>query len=180
MTRTQSLKGKTLQELVQALSIKMDNELKIFLQSFKELENLFQALPITDTQVQQLKAILSGIQKNSTDLALYDSITHALNARAGKWFVFNQQPSGIAKIDIYDLRQANKVYGATVVDSELQKLAHHLMSIFILDKGDFLHRSPGSDEFKIYSMLKTPQEIRTLLTKPYIDQEMNSLLTWDF
>ena len=33
----------------------MDNELKIFLQSFKELENLFQALPISENQVQELK-----------------------------------------------------------------------------------------------------------------------------
>ena len=49
--------------LVRALSLKMDNELKIFLQSFRELENLFQALPITEPQDQQLKAILSGIQK---------------------------------------------------------------------------------------------------------------------
>lgn len=63
----------------------MDNELKIFLQSFKELENLFQALPITETQIQQLKGFLSGIQKNAKNLALYDSITHALNARAMKW-----------------------------------------------------------------------------------------------
>jgi GGDEF domain-containing protein/2'-5' RNA ligase len=180
MTRTKSLKGISLQELVEALSIKMDNELKIFLQSFKELENLFQALPITNTQVQQLKGILSGIQKNAEGLALFDSITHALNARAGKWFLFNQQLKGIAKIDIYDLRQANKVYGASAVDLELHNLAYQFMSIFTLDKGDFLHRSPGSDEFKIFSILKTPQEIRALLTKPYLDQEMNSLLTWDF
>jgi GGDEF domain-containing protein/2'-5' RNA ligase len=180
MMRTKSLKGSTLQGLVEALSIRMDNELKIFLQSFKELENLFQVLPITDTQVQQLKRILSRIQKNAQDLALYDSITRALNARAGKWFLFNQQLKGIAKIDIYDLRQANKVYGVSVVDLELHKLAYQFMSIFTLENGDFLHRSPGSDEFKIYSLLKTPQEIRALLTKPYMDQEMNSLLTWDF
>jgi hypothetical protein len=180
MMRTTSLKGMTLQELVESLSIKMDNELKIFLQSFKELENLFQALPITDTQVQQLKDILSGIQKNAEDLALYDSITHALNARAGKWFLIDQELKGMAKIDIYDLRQANKEFGAETVDLELHKLAYLFMSIFTLDKGDFLHRSPGSDEFKIYSMLKMPQEIRLLLTKPYADQEMNSLLTWDF
>lgn len=180
MMRIRSLRGIPLQELVEALSIKMDNELKIFLQSFKELENLFRALPIIDPQVQQLKNILFGIQKNAQNLALYDSITHALNARAGKWFLFDQQLAGIAKIDIYDLRQANKVYGAEVVDLELHKLARQFMSIFTLEKGDFLHRSPGSDEFKVYSLLKTPHEIRALLTKPYADQEMNSLLTWDF
>ena len=61
----------------------MDNELKIFLQAFKELEILFQALPITETQFQKLKGILSGILKNAKNLALYDSITHALNSRAG-------------------------------------------------------------------------------------------------
>ncbi len=54
------------------------------------------------------------------------------------------------------------------------------MSIFTLDKGDFVCRSPGSDEFRILSMSKTPQEIRLLLTKPYLDQEQDSLLTWDF
>jgi len=180
MTYPKFLKSSTLQELVEALSIKMDNELKVFLQSFRELENLFQALPITDTQVGRLKGMLSGIQKNAENLALYDSITHALNARAAKWFLSNQQLKGIAKIDIYDLRQANKVFGAAAVDLELHKLSHQFMSIFTLEQGDFLHRSPGSDEFKIFSIWKTPQEIKALLTKPYIDQEVNSLLPWDF
>jgi GGDEF domain-containing protein/2'-5' RNA ligase len=180
MRNTKFLKGNNLQELVEALSVQMDNELKIFLQSFKEVENLFQALPITDTQVGQLKEVLAGIQTNAQHLALYDTITHALNARAGKWLLFNRQLKGIAKIDIYDLRQANKVYGASVVDLELQKLAHQFTSIFTLEEGDFLHRSPGSDEFKIYSLCKTPQEISALLTKPYMDQELSSLLTWDF
>ena len=158
----------------------MDIELKIFLQSFKEAENLFQALPITETQIQRLKSLLSGILENAKNLALYDSITHALNARAGKWLVPNEQIIGMAKIDIYDLRQANKVYGALVVDSELHKLAFQLMSIFTLDKGDFVRRSPGSDEFRILSTSKTPREIKHLLTKPYSDQEMDLLLTWDF
>jgi 2'-5' RNA ligase len=67
-----------------------------------------------------------------------------------------------------------------VVDTELHKLAYQLMSIFTHDKGDFVCRSPGSDEFRILSMSKTPQEIRLLLTKPYLDQERDSLLTWDF
>jgi hypothetical protein len=158
----------------------MDNELKIFLQSFKELENLFQALNLPDPQVGQLKDTLSGIQKNAENLALYDSITHVLNARAGKWFLSNQQLKGIAKIDIYDLRQANKVFGAAAVDLELHKLAYQFMSMFTLEGGDFLHRSPGSDEFKIFSRWKTPQEIKALLINPYIDQEMTSLLPWDF
>jgi GGDEF domain-containing protein len=177
---TKSLKDILLEELVETFSIKMDHELKIFLQSFKELENLFQALPISNTQVQQLKSILSGIQENAQNLALYDSITHALNARAAKWFLFEQPLKGIARIDIYDLRQANKVYGAPVVDVELHKLAYQFMSIFTIDQGDFVHRAPGSDEFKIFSILKTPEEIRLLMTKPYVEQETNSLLTWDF
>ena len=158
----------------------MDNELKIFLQSFKELENLFQALPITDAQFQKLRGILSGILKNAKNLALYDSITHALNARAGRWLVPAEQVKGMAKVDIYDLRQANKVFGALVVDAELHKLAYQFMSIFTTDKGDFVRRSPGSDEFRIFSTTKTPQEIKLLLTRLYTNQEMDSLLTWDF
>lgn len=158
----------------------MDNELKIFLQSFKELENLFQALPITEIQFEQLKGILSGIQKNAKHLALYDSITHALNSRAGKWLIPIDQITGLGKVDVYDLRQANKVYGVSVVDSELHKLAYQFMSIFTLDKGDFVRRSPGSDEFRIFSTSKTPQEIRRLLAKLYANQEVDSLLTWDF
>ncbi len=124
--------------------------------------------------------MLSGIQKTAENLALYDPLTHALNTRAGEWLVPKDQIKGMAKIDIYDLRQANKVYGVAVVDSELHRLAYQLMSIFTLDKGDFVRRSPGSDEFRILSMSKTPQEIRLLLTKPYLDQEQDSLLTWDF
>lgn len=158
----------------------MDNELKIFLQSFKELESLFQALPITETQIQPLKGLLSGIQKNAKNLALYDSITHALNSRAGKWLVSQDHIKGMAKIDIYDLRQANKVYGTSVVDRELHKLAFQFMSIFTLDKGDFVRRSPGSDEFRIFSTSKTPKAIKRLLSKLYANQEADCLLTWDF
>ena len=78
----------------------MDNELKIFLQSFKELENLFQALPISENQIKELKHHVSGILKNAKNLALYDSITHALNARAGKWLIPAEQIRGMAKVDI--------------------------------------------------------------------------------
>ncbi|HEY3476728.1 MAG TPA: GGDEF domain-containing protein [Anaerolineales bacterium] len=158
----------------------MDNEKEIFLRSFRELENLFQALPVSEAQVERLKSLLSGIQRNAETLALYDPLTHALNTRAEEWLVPRDQIKGMAKIDIYDLRQANKVYGVAVVDAELHKLAYMLMSVFTLDKGDFVCRSPGSDEFRVLSTSKTPQEIRLLLTKRYLDQEQDSLLTWDF
>jgi len=133
----------------------MDHELESFLLAFKELENQFQRLPIAESQTQRLRDHLSGIQKLAENLALYDPITHALNTRAGQWLVPNEHIKGMAKIDIYDLRQANKVFGISVVDSELHKLAYHLMSIFTLDKGDFVRRSPGSDEFRIFSTSKT-------------------------
>lgn len=158
----------------------MDNELKIFLQSFKELENLFQALPITEEEIGELKGLISGILKNAKNLALYDSITHALNARAGKWLIPAEQITGMAKVDIYDLRQANKVFGALVVDAELRKLAFQFMSIFSMDAGDFVRRSPGSDEFRIFSTTRTPKEMKRLLSRLYIRQELDSLLTWDY
>src|ERR1043165_671073 len=158
----------------------MDNELKIFLQSFKELENLFQALPLTDGQFQLLKGQLCGIEKNAKHLALYDTITHALNGRAGKWLIPVDQITGMGKVDVYDLRQANKVYGVSIVDAELHKMAYQFMSIFTLDKGDFVRRSPGSDEFRIFSTSKSPQEIKYLLYKLYVAQETDCLLTWDF
>lgn len=159
---------------------KISNEKEIFLRSFRELENQFQVLPIAESQIQQLKRLLSGIQKTAKNLALYDPLTHAFNLRAGEWLVPYDQIKGMAKIDIYDLRQANKVYGVSVVDSELHRLAYRFMSIFTVDKGDFVRRSPGSDEFRIFSTSKTPQEIRLLLTKLYLDQERDSLLPWDF
>ncbi len=158
----------------------MNNELKIFLQSFKELENLFQALPISENQIQELKHHVSGILKNAKNLALYDTITHALNARAGKWLVPEEQIKGMAKVDIYDLRQANKVFGALVVDAELRKLAFQFMSVFSMDTGDFVRRSPGSDEFRIFSTTKTPPELKKLLSKLYARQERDCLLTWDY
>ncbi|HJQ15340.1 MAG TPA: GGDEF domain-containing protein [Anaerolineales bacterium] len=160
--------------------IKTDNEKEIFLRSFKKLENQIQVLPVSQTQIERMKSQISGIQKTAENLALYDPLTHALNTRAGEWLIPKEQIKGMAKIDIYDLRQANKVYGVAAVDSELHKLAYQLMSIFTLDKGDFVRRSPGSDEFRIFSVSKTPQEIRLLLTKSYLDQEQQSLLTWDF
>jgi len=158
----------------------MDNEKEVFLRSFKELENLFQILPVSESQIGRFQSLLSGIQKTAESLALYDPLTHALNIRAGAWLVPTDQIKGMAKIDIYDLRQANKVYGVSIVDEELHKLAYQLMSIFTLDKGDFVCRSPGSDEFRVLSMSKTPQELRLLLTRAYLDQEQDSLLTWDF
>jgi GGDEF domain-containing protein/2'-5' RNA ligase len=158
----------------------MDNEKEIFLRSFRELDNQFQILPVSEMHIQRLKGLLSGTQKIAENLALYDPLTHALNARAGEWLVPNDHIKGMAKIDIYDLRQANKVYGVSVVDSELHKLAYHLMSIFPSDKGNFVCRSPGSDEFRILSTSKSPQEIRLVLTKSYLDQETDFLLTWDF
>lgn len=158
----------------------MDYELESFRQAFKKLENQFQGLPVSETQVQRLTWVLGAIHKTAESLALYDPLTHALNTRGISWLVSQDLILGMGKIDIYDLRQANKVYGVPVVDSELHRLAYQLMSIFTMDKGDFVCRSPGSDEFRILSTSKTPQEIRLLLTKPYIDQETDSLLTWDF
>lgn len=158
----------------------MDKEKELFLRSFKEVEVRFQNLPIAESQIQRLQGQLLGIQKIAEDLALHDPLTHAFNTRGADWLVPNEQIKGIGKIDIYDLRQANKVYGVSVVDTELHKLAYQLMSIFTPNKGDFVRRSPGSDEFRIMSTSKTPQEIRLLLTKPYLDQEMDSLLPWDF
>ena len=157
----------------------MDNELKIFLQSFKELENLFQILPLGELQIERLKGMLSGIQTNGRSLALYDAVTHALNARAAKWLIPDEH-KGMAKLDIYDMRQANKVYGVAVVDEELHKLAYHLMALFNLDKGDFVCRSPGSDEFRVFSTSRTPQELRRLLSKLRTNKELDSLLEWDF
>src|ERR1041384_6201701 len=158
----------------------MDSEKEIFLRSFKELDNQFQNLSIAESQMQRLRGLLASIQKTAENLALYDPLTHAFNMRGGKWLVPYENLKGMGKIDIYDLRQANKVYGVEIVDSELHKLAYQLMSIFTLDKGDFVCRSPGSDEFRILSTSKTPQEIRLLLTKAYLDQERDTLLTWDF
>jgi GGDEF domain-containing protein/2'-5' RNA ligase len=158
----------------------MDFELESFLLAFKKLEDQFQTLPVSDAQRQQLERTLSGIRKTAEDLALYDPLTRALNTRGRRWLVADEHIKGMGKIDIYDLRQANKVYGVPAVDSELHKLAYQLMMIFTADKGDFVCRSPGSDEFRILSTSKTPQEIRLLLTKPYLDQEKDFLITWDF
>ncbi|HSB03126.1 MAG TPA: hypothetical protein VLE49_20920, partial [Anaerolineales bacterium] len=158
----------------------MDFELESFLLAFKRLENQFQRLPVAETQREQLQQSLARIHNTATDLALYDSLTHALNTRGRRWLVQDENIRGMGKIDIYDLRQANKVYGVPTVDSELHKLAYQLMTIFTAENGDFVCRSPGSDEFRILSTSKTPQEIRLLLTKPYLDQERDFLITWDF
>ena len=158
----------------------MDFELESFLLAFKKLENQFQELPVGKTQQEQLQQALARIKKTAEDLAMYDSLTHALNTRGRRWLVPDEQIRGMGKIDIYDLRQANKVYGVAVVDSELHKLAYQLKQVFTAGNGDFVCRSPGSDEFRILSVSKTPSEIRLLITKPYLDQEKDFLITWDF
>src|SRR5512146_502742 len=108
----------------------MDFEHESFLLAFKRLENQFQRLPVAETQREQLGQSLSRIRKTAEDLALYDSLTHAFNTRGGRWMVLDEEIKGMGKIDIYDLRQANKVYGVSVVDDELHKLAYQLMTIF--------------------------------------------------
>lgn len=158
----------------------MDSELKVFQQAFKELESLFQVLQITENELRELKDLLVVIQRTAENLAVYDTITHALNARGGKWLIPGDQLKGLAKIDIYDLRQANKVYGALVVDRELHKLSYQFMSHFRQADGDFVRRNPGSDEFRIFSTSKSPTQLKRMLAKLYSHQEHDSLLTWDF
>src|SRR5512141_2970993 len=116
----------------------MDFEHESFLLAFKRLENQFQRLPVADTQKEQLGQSLARIQQTAQDLALYDSLTHALNTRGRRWLVQDEQVKGLGKIDIYDLRQANKVYGVSVVDDELHKLAYQLMTVFTAAHGDFV------------------------------------------
>lgn len=158
----------------------MDSELKVFQQAFKELESLFQVLQISETELRELKDLLTVLQRTAENLAVYDTITHALNARGGKWLIPSDQIKGLAKIDIYDLRQANKVYGALVVDHELHKLSYLFMSHFRQADGHFVRRNPGSDEFRIFSISRSPAQLKRMLTKLYGDQEHASLLTWDF
>ena len=158
----------------------MDSELKVFQQAFKELESLFQVLQISENELRELKDLLAVLQRTAEDLAVYDTITHALNARGGKWLIPTDQLKGLAKIDIYDLRQANKVYGALAVDNELHKLSYLFMSHFRQVDGDFVRRNPGSDEFRIFSISRSPAQLKRMLSKLYGDQEHASLLTWDF
>src|SRR5687768_18031090 len=74
--------------------MKIDNEKEIFLRSFKKLENQIEVLPVSETQIQRLKSLLSGIQKTAKNLALYDPLTHAMNTRAGEWLFRKSRSKG--------------------------------------------------------------------------------------
>jgi len=96
----------------------MDFELESFLLAFRKLENQIQSLPVSETQLQQMKSIFSAIQKTAESLALYDPLTHALNTRGRRWLVRDEHIEGMGKIDIYEFDRINDgvIFDYFVVD----------------------------------------------------------------
>ncbi|MEC4887101.1 MAG: hypothetical protein SAL70_38190 [Scytonema sp. PMC 1070.18] len=124
--------------------------------------------------------LLLRLQNQAERFATQDEITHALNRRGEEWYVPIDKIRSIAKIDLYDMRQANRVYGVSAVDRELRRLSYGLKTLFQPHTGDYVRRSGGSDEFVVISTTKTVAELHRILQKFHTQDKFEALIPWDF
>lgn len=124
--------------------------------------------------------LLVRLQNQAERFATQDEVTHALNRRGEEWFVPIDKICSVAKIDLYDMRQANRVYGVSAVDKELRRLSYGLKSLFQFHLGDYVRRSGGSDEFIVLSTNKTVPQLHRILHKFHSQDKFEALIPWDF
>jgi GGDEF domain-containing protein/2'-5' RNA ligase len=124
--------------------------------------------------------LLLQLQNQAERFATQDEVTHALNRRGEEWFVPINKIRSVAKIDLYDMRQANRVYGVSAVDKELRRLSYSLKTLFEFDSGDYVRRSSGSDEFVVLSTNQTVLQLHRILKKFHSQDKFEALIPWDF
>lgn len=124
--------------------------------------------------------LLVRLQLAAERFATQDEVTHALNRRGEEWFVAIDKICSVAKIDLYDMRQANRVYGISAVDKELRRLSYGLKTLFQFHTGDYVRRSGGSDEFIVLSTNKTVPQLHRILQKFHSQDKFEALIPWDF
>ncbi len=140
---------------------------------------LFAACPAIETEI-FLSSLLQQIRLQADDLILYDAVTGAMNLRAENWFIAQAQIQAVAKVDLYDMRQANRVFGQARVDQELRRLAFLFRSVLPERDGYYVRRSAGSDEYKLISTKKPEKELARVLSQLYQKDQAESLFQWDF
>jgi len=151
-----------------------------FNRPFDEVYKLLLELPILNSDRANLTTVFRQTQAEIEFLATHDRITLALNRRGEWWYVNPLHIKSVAKIDIYDMRQANRVYGVAAVDSDLRRISHDLRRAFPIELGAFVRRSTGSDEFYVFSTNKTVNKVRQILKKINKLTSSEGLLSWDF
>src|SRR6266545_287894 len=151
-----------------------------FRHPFQNLSRRLSELPIPIGEQTQLIADLLHIQEEAEQLATQDCVTFALNRRGAYWYTDGRPVRSVAKIDMYDMRQANKVYGVAAVDTDLRRLSYLLRQIFSRPAGDFVRRSAGSDEFLVLSTRKSIPQLRRLIHQLYQNDKHDALIPWDF
>ncbi len=151
-----------------------------FRHPFQNLSRRLSELPIPIGEQTQLIADLLHIQEEAEQLATQDCVTFALNRRGAYWYTDGRHVRSVAKIDMYDMRQANKVYGVAAVDTDLRRLSYLLRQIFSRPAGDFVRRSAGSDEFLVLSTRKSIPQLRRLIHQLYQNDKHDALIPWDF
>lgn len=147
---------------------------------FQELCRKILLLPLPLEIRSDIAQFIQTIQATGENIAANDSTTLALNRRGEQWFVPNEQVKSVAKIDLYDVRQANMVYGPNVVDRELRRLSCKLRQVFHNPISDFIRRATGSDEFKIVSIEKSVTHLAHLIQQLHNDDRSETLIPWDF
>lgn len=146
-------------------------------QSFAEKLHTILA-PMMDCS--RLLGDLRRAQDEAEQLATQDRVTYALNRRGAFWHLDNITIRSVAKIDMYDMRQANKVYGVSAVDTDLRRLSYQLRQCFPQSEGNYVRRSPGSDEFFVLSMHTSITQLRQIMRTLHRDDQSDLLIPWDY
>ncbi|MBD2168929.1 GGDEF domain-containing protein [Calothrix membranacea FACHB-236] len=151
-----------------------------FRKPFHILEQQLTKLAVSPELRHNPISLLRQLQIEAERYATQEEVTHALNRRGEEWYVPRDKIRSIAKIDLYDMRQANRVYGMSAVDKELRRLCYCLKTLFQPESGDYVRRSSGSDEFKITSSSKSVSQLQRILQKFYTQDKFEALIPWDF
>jgi GGDEF domain-containing protein len=151
-----------------------------FRKPFQILEQQLSELAVFSELRPHPVSLLRQLQTEAERYATQEEVTHALNRRGEEWYIPPDKIRSIAKIDLYDMRQANRVYGMSAVDKELRRLCYGLKTLFQAQCGDYVRRSSGSDEFKIISTSKSLSQLQRIMQKFYTQDKFEALIPWDF
>ncbi len=151
-----------------------------FRKPFRILEQQFTEFAVSPELRPHPVNLLRRLQTEAEIYATQEEITHALNRRGEEWYIPIDKICSVAKIDLYDMRQANRVYGMPAVDKELRRLCYGLKTLFQPSAGDYVRRSSGSDEFKVISTTKTMSQLQRILQKFCSQDKFEALIPWDF
>jgi GGDEF domain-containing protein len=148
--------------------------------SLSPLRAALAALHLAPSDQVQVDRLVEEMYRQAHVLIFHDPVTGTLNLRAERWFVDPEQIQAVGKVDLYDLKQANRIYGYPAVDAELQRLAALFSAAFPTGSGVYVRRAAGNDEFNLLSTRAGEEDLRTALEQLQRTDTPGSLVEWDF